>query len=164
MVAAGECSEPTKCESGGIGRRTRLRIWRGNPWGFESPLSHQSFGTRSVPPRSFASLRVSPAGSDARNADQVRVPPFAPELRDTIRSSEVLRCAQDFACGLGRPQRGSSSSPPFRTRVSGPDPFLRGPSLRSGFRLRARTPATRLKFESPLSHQSFEERSGYLRS
>ena len=30
------------CESGGIGRRTRLRIWRGNPWGFESPLSHQS--------------------------------------------------------------------------------------------------------------------------
>ena len=28
------------CESGGIGRRTRLRIWRGNPWGFESPLSH----------------------------------------------------------------------------------------------------------------------------
>jgi hypothetical protein len=32
-----------KCESGGIGRRTRLRIWRGNPWGFESPLSHQEF-------------------------------------------------------------------------------------------------------------------------
>src|SRR5208282_4193613 len=30
-----------RCESGGIGRRTRLRIWRGNPWGFESPLSHQ---------------------------------------------------------------------------------------------------------------------------
>ncbi len=30
-----------KCESGEIGRRTRLRIWRGNPWGFESPLSHQ---------------------------------------------------------------------------------------------------------------------------
>jgi len=29
------------CESGEIGRRTRLRIWRGNPWGFESPLSHQ---------------------------------------------------------------------------------------------------------------------------
>ena len=31
------------CESGEIGRRTRLRIWRGNPWGFESPLSHQDF-------------------------------------------------------------------------------------------------------------------------
>ena len=30
-----------RCESGEIGRRTRLRIWRGNPWGFESPLSHQ---------------------------------------------------------------------------------------------------------------------------
>src|SRR5581483_9134917 len=33
------------CESGGIGRRTRLRIWRGNPWGFESPLSHQLVAT-----------------------------------------------------------------------------------------------------------------------
>src|SRR6266478_7733385 len=31
------------CESGGTGRRTRLRIWRGNPWGFDSPLSHQPF-------------------------------------------------------------------------------------------------------------------------
>src|SRR5579871_5094455 len=30
-----------ECESGGIGRRTRLRIWRVKPWGFESPLSHQ---------------------------------------------------------------------------------------------------------------------------
>jgi hypothetical protein len=29
------------CESGGIGRRTRLRIWRRKAWGFESPLSHQ---------------------------------------------------------------------------------------------------------------------------
>jgi hypothetical protein len=29
-----------ECESGEIGRRTRLRIWRSNPWGFKSPLSH----------------------------------------------------------------------------------------------------------------------------
>ena len=28
-------SDP-QCESGGIGRRTRLRIWRVKPWGFES--------------------------------------------------------------------------------------------------------------------------------
>lgn len=28
-------------ESGGIGKRTRLRIWRSRPWGFKSPLSHQ---------------------------------------------------------------------------------------------------------------------------
>jgi hypothetical protein len=27
-------------ESGGIGRRTGLRIRRGNLWGFKSPLSH----------------------------------------------------------------------------------------------------------------------------
>jgi Protein of unknown function (DUF3467) len=35
--------ENTACESGGIGRRTRLRIWRGNSWGFKSPLSHHSW-------------------------------------------------------------------------------------------------------------------------
>jgi hypothetical protein len=29
-----------KCESGGIGRRARLRIWYRKVWGFESPLSH----------------------------------------------------------------------------------------------------------------------------
>src|SRR5689334_6428695 len=28
------------CESGGIGRRARLRIWFRKEWGFESPLSH----------------------------------------------------------------------------------------------------------------------------
>src|SRR5579864_1298552 len=37
-----QCDEIHECESGGIGRRTRLRIWRVKPWGFESPLSHQS--------------------------------------------------------------------------------------------------------------------------
>ena len=42
------------CESGGIGRRTRLRIWRVKPWGFESPLSHQQLVvTRSLSPSSF---------------------------------------------------------------------------------------------------------------
>jgi hypothetical protein len=40
--ASGNFFGRNMCESGGIGRRTRLRIWRGNPWGFESPLSHQS--------------------------------------------------------------------------------------------------------------------------
>ena len=33
-------------ESGGIGRRTSLRSWRGSPWGFESPLSHQTCADR----------------------------------------------------------------------------------------------------------------------
>src|SRR6266498_3725312 len=31
-----------RCESGGIGRRARLRIWYRKVWGFESPLSHQA--------------------------------------------------------------------------------------------------------------------------
>ena len=34
--------EMSKRESGGIGRRARLRIWSRKGWGFESPLSHQS--------------------------------------------------------------------------------------------------------------------------
>src|SRR5262245_19730649 len=33
-------------ESGGIGRRAGLRIQRGNPWGFNSPLSHQIWEPR----------------------------------------------------------------------------------------------------------------------
>ena len=33
----------SSCESGGIGRRARLRIWYRKVWGFESPLSHQKF-------------------------------------------------------------------------------------------------------------------------
>ena len=37
------------CESGGIGRRTRLRIWRVKPWGFESPLSHQTLAVILIP-------------------------------------------------------------------------------------------------------------------
>jgi hypothetical protein len=39
------------CESGGIGRRTRLRIWRRKAWGFESPLSHQLISILSLLPR-----------------------------------------------------------------------------------------------------------------
>ena len=44
----GECKSLTKermskRESGGIGRRARLRIWSRKGWGFESPLSHQKF-------------------------------------------------------------------------------------------------------------------------
>jgi hypothetical protein len=34
-------------ESGGIGRRARLRIWYRKVWGFESPLSHQKIIAKS---------------------------------------------------------------------------------------------------------------------
>ena len=65
------------CESGGIGRRTRLRIWRGNPWGFEPPFApvSQSLGCA----RDFGcELRLVPTRIHARKPAQVRVPPFAP--------------------------------------------------------------------------------------
>ncbi len=90
---------------------------------------------------------------------QVHVPArvwgFESLLRHQVRTFfEVPRCTRDFACGLplrSRPQIGSSSSPFFGTKLG----FF-GPSLHSGFRLRAPaslTPANRLKFESLLRHQ-----------
>src|SRR5208337_5474702 len=43
------------CESGENGRRTGLRIQRGNPWGFKSPLSHQERGA--LPGLRFSFIR-----------------------------------------------------------------------------------------------------------
>src|SRR5689334_20222951 len=63
-----------------------------------------------------------------------------------VVDDEVLRCAQDFAYGLRRPQNGSSSTPTRFRQIFLADHGQRGPSLRSGFRLRAQTPAKRLKF------------------
>src|SRR6267154_3024115 len=65
--------------------------------------------------------------------------------------------AQDFACGLRRPQNGSSSIPTRSTKT-----FLNvyGYEIlrwRSGFRLRAQTPAKRLKFDPDQVHQNFPE-------
>jgi hypothetical protein len=46
---------------------------------------------------------------------------------------EVLRCAQDFACGLRRPQTGSSSIPSLATIALFGFAGVRGPSLRLRF-------------------------------
>lgn len=40
-------------ESGGIGRRTSLRSWRRDPWGFESPLSHHIEGSERLSASGF---------------------------------------------------------------------------------------------------------------
>ena len=40
------CGSFSRSESGGIGRRAGFRIRWGDPWGFESPLSHQLFRAR----------------------------------------------------------------------------------------------------------------------
>ena len=46
-------------ESGEIGRRTRLRIWRSNPWGFKSPLSHQGLQLKNMSqPKSTSDPKV----------------------------------------------------------------------------------------------------------
>jgi hypothetical protein len=56
--------------------------------------------------KSLATLGISPAGSDARKAAQVQILSPRPLL-----CVEVPRYARDFACGLRRPQSGSSSNP-----------------------------------------------------
>jgi hypothetical protein len=50
--------QASKCGSGGIGRRTRLRIWRVKPWGFKSLLPHQTCGSGSVVEHRLAKARV----------------------------------------------------------------------------------------------------------
>jgi hypothetical protein len=43
--------------------------------------------------------------------------PPPPPTSSNRRGIKVLRCAQDFACGLRRPQRGSSSTPAASTSL-----------------------------------------------
>ena len=81
------------CESGGIGRRTRLRIWRGNPWGFESPLSHQpTLVTNSL--RSGSRLR---AAAHSRCSHPRKAPLRCPMIVP-LRSRE----AASVLVGIGR--------------------------------------------------------------
>ena len=44
-------------ESGGIGRRARLRIWSRKGWGFETPLSHQHSGRNKARPTARCAMR-----------------------------------------------------------------------------------------------------------
>ena len=45
-------------ESGGIGRRARLRIWYRKVWGFESPLSHHKKINRKQPAPTSSERRL----------------------------------------------------------------------------------------------------------
>ena len=73
-----------QCESGGIGRRTRLRIWRGNPWGFKSPLSHHIFSYLKAANKTMSQMKPSP--------EQPRVNLTAtPDYRDGYANSVQIR-------------------------------------------------------------------------
>jgi hypothetical protein len=54
-----------------------------------------------------------------------------------LNGGEVLRCAQDFACGLGPPQDGSSSNPLAPTIIPPLDSlrYRTNPALVAKFRL-----------------------------
>ncbi len=109
--------------------------------GFESLRPDHSFIQVRTAKGPSTSLRISPAGSDARKTAQVQIPPPRPFEVLRLRSGFRLRArtpakrlkfeslrpdhslhpgpssqrsfdfAQDFACGLERPQNGSSSNP-----------------------------------------------------
>jgi len=104
-----------------------------------------------VAKRSLAALGISAAGSrrsrvarppHARNAPQVRVPPFAPALSVVLVAKRSLAALGISAAGsrrfsrcspASRPQCASSSSPPFRTNRLGPTRI--GPFFVSGLRM-----------------------------
>ena len=122
---------PHQCESGGIGRRTRLRIWRRKAWGFESPLSHQTISFRSFD--ALCLLRISAGGSNAAITPQLRI---------------WRRRAWGFESPLSHQQ-----SPDPSTRFD----LLR---ISAGGSNAAITPQLRIwrrkAFEFPLSHQNYQ--------
>ena len=67
----------------GIGRRTRLRIWRKNPWGFESPLSHHLTALFILP---FTCVHA------PKQSLRVRI--------HTVRTVFCLRFVPDCACSF----------------------------------------------------------------
>jgi hypothetical protein len=95
-------------ESGGTGRRTRLRIWRGDPWGFESPLSHHHL----VPAlgRSFLSevnLAVMAEINSSVNQPRINVT-NAPDYREGYANSVQVRASVwDFFFSFGTAQQES---------------------------------------------------------
>src|SRR5581483_10197131 len=150
----------------------RALAWGARGRQFKSARPDQSLSCQLSPPsfflhRSFASLRISAAGSRFAHAcktPQVQICPsrpfsLVPAFSTLIFSSPILRFAQDFGCRLplrSRLQNASSSNLPVPTILSRasflhPHFFFTDPSLRSGFRLQAPaslTPAKRLKFKS----------------
>src|SRR5262245_48470583 len=90
-----------KSESGGIGRRARLRIWYRKVWGFESPLSHQKHWSLALGLWSLIDLRRSegprPKTKDhsiIMKTELVDVSPTRKEIKIEIEPAQV-RTAYD---------------------------------------------------------------------
>src|SRR5205807_1872627 len=70
----------------------------------------EEFPEAALESSSLATLGISPAGSDARHTAQLRLG-HPPSLRMTgLITQQLPRYARDFACGLRRPQHGSTSA------------------------------------------------------
>src|SRR5271165_5135296 len=94
-----------------------------------------------LPVRSLAPLGISPAGSDVHKTAQVRIPPSPPDARNQDSAREVPRATRDLACGLRRPQNGSSSNPSLSARFYSWRIFSSGPSKNARRSLLIRTGA-----------------------
>src|SRR5208337_1219095 len=103
-----------ECESGGIGRRTRLRIWRGNPWGFESPLSHQYFLRVTLQLCSVVFRGVTLRDMNTPNQPNVKFVQ-TPDYRETYSNSVQIRVnVWDFFLVFGTMQQSSETQVELR--------------------------------------------------
>src|SRR5690606_38597788 len=77
-------------ESGGIGRRAGLRIQWGNPWEFESPLSHHIF-TRRGGLRSSARTVMNAATSKSLDVSVEAMPGLERRITVRVPSADIER-------------------------------------------------------------------------
>ena len=94
-------------ESGGIGRRTSLRSWRGSPWGFESPF-------RTTELTSNHSGRNGPGRTHAKHVGNTG-PARAPLERRRAAAANRRRSRQ-AACAPGQDRRSCRASGRARCR------------------------------------------------
>jgi hypothetical protein len=100
-----------KCESGEIGRRPSLRIWRSNPWGFKSPLSHQVFLFWNTEIETICEWKLMSASNPISPTPQpeIRLSKTA-EYRDNYANSvQVKMSVWDFQLVFGTMQQDSAA-------------------------------------------------------
>src|SRR4030095_6445639 len=136
------CFHVLNCESGGIGRRARLRIWYRKVWGFESPLSHHNrrsldFGLWIVHLKCYRCFRI-PKTKDQRpslvmKTELIDVSPTRKEIKIHIEPQQVReaydRVSERYAKAASVPgfRKGHAPRSVVRTRFKSE---IRGEVLR----------------------------------
>ncbi len=92
------CLSLRNCRSGGIGRRTRLKIWRDLiSWGFKSPLRHQDSRRlhRSMSPAHYQSRADGISGRSRYRSRSTNVEVRAVSALLTGKQQRVERCSPE---------------------------------------------------------------------